>query len=109
MSSSIWQTIDGLSFVQQKAKMARPEYEGWSIQKLDTVELFYKRMLYLWLKHPESKLPPSQDIDIFWHYHILDTRKYHDDCHLVFGRYHHHYPYFGIEYDGQLAVLDMSF
>jgi len=36
--------------------------------------------------------PTNQLVDIFWHTHILFTRKYHDDCKNIFGRYLHHEP-----------------
>ncbi|EAY29877.1 glycine-rich domain-containing protein [Microscilla marina] len=35
-------------------------------------------------------------MDQMWHYHILDTLAYHQDCEKVFGGYMHHYPYFGM-------------
>jgi hypothetical protein len=36
------------------------------------------------------------DVDNFWHYHILDTKKYAVDCHNVFGYFLHHFPYVGM-------------
>ncbi|MFM6129989.1 MAG: hypothetical protein ACKPBV_14885 [Sphaerospermopsis kisseleviana] len=35
-------------------------------------------------------------LDDYWHNHILDTRKYAEDCDLIFGFFLHHYPYFGL-------------
>lgn len=35
---------------------------------------------------------PNKQIDEMWHEHILDTRKYSDDCQTVFGYYLHHTP-----------------
>ena len=32
------------------------------------------------------------DVDEFWHQHILDTRKYRDDCENIFGHYMDHTP-----------------
>ncbi len=34
----------------------------------------------------------SPEIDLFWHEHILDTKKYKQDCEMVFGRFLHHVP-----------------
>lgn len=76
--------------------MKNKEFEGWSEEKLNIVEELYKRMLFLWVKYSNISLPPSKDVDTFWHYHILDTRKYHMDCKKIFGFYRHHNPYFGI-------------
>ncbi|ABV79514.1 hypothetical protein A1I_05970 [Rickettsia bellii OSU 85-389] len=95
----LWDKIISLDFVQQKSKMQKEEFEGWSIQKLNIVEEQYKRMLFLWVKYDSLDLPPSEDIDIFWHYHILDTRKYYEDCQKIFGYYQHHNPYFVIGED----------
>ena len=32
----------------------------------------------------------------FWHFHILDTLKYQEDCDNIFGYFLHHFPYFGM-------------
>jgi hypothetical protein len=40
-------------------------------------------------------LVPSEEVDEFWHNHILDTKKYFKDCELFFGEYLHHDPSFG--------------
>ena len=37
-------------------------------------------------------LQPTHVVDIFWHTHILFTRKYFKDCEAVFGQYLHHEP-----------------
>lgn len=36
--------------------------------------------------------PLSEDMDQFWHFHILDTPKYTKDCQRLFGLYLHHKP-----------------
>lgn len=92
----VWAKILSLDFTAQKRKMHLKKFLGWSTKKLDIIETQYKRILFLWYKYPNMTLPPSEDVDEFWHYHILDTKKYHKDCELVFGRYVHHYPYFGL-------------
>lgn len=58
-------------------------------------EFQYKRWLFLRRKFEGELMPPTKDIDIFWHAHILDTFRYHEDCDRVFGYYLHHNPYFG--------------
>jgi len=77
--------------------MHRRSGEGWSQQKADSVELEYRRFLYLMKKYPSEPSAPLLDVDTFWHYHILDTMKYMADCDAVFGYYLHHYPYAGME------------
>lgn len=74
----------------------RKEGPEWSIEKCRLVEKWYRRYFYLVSLYPESGLVPSKDIDVFWHTHILDTRKYMEDCDHLLGRYFHHFPYFGM-------------
>jgi hypothetical protein len=45
---------------------------------------------------PHEQTAPLFDVDIFWHYHILDTMKYAADCEQVFGYFLHHFPYIGL-------------
>ncbi len=55
----------------------------------------YKNFLFLKKKYGnEYALPPSIEIDEFWHNHILHahTHKYHQDCLFIFGEYLHHQP-----------------
>ena len=40
-------------------------------------------------------LIPTDEIDIYWHEHILDTKKYMKDCDNIFNEYFHHCPYIG--------------
>lgn len=75
---------------------SKSEGPGWSLEKCDAVEVQYKRFLILCFKYENIGLVPSVDIDDFWHTHILDTRKYFDDCDQIFGRYLHHFPYLGL-------------
>src|SRR6476619_4686246 len=67
---------------------------GWSSEKAQRVENSYRRFLYALAHKEENDLlsPPSQEVDDFWHQHILDTRKYREDCNTVFGHYIDHTP-----------------
>jgi hypothetical protein len=70
--------------------------EGWTQEKADTVEKEYRRFLCMMKLYPDEDIAPVMDVDIFWHYHILDTMKYAVDCEKVFGYFQHHYPYVGL-------------
>lgn len=65
----------------------------------EIARLVYRQFLTLRKRYPDRTLVPSALIDLVWHYHILDTRKYVDDCEKIFGAYLHHDPYFGINGD----------
>ncbi|MFC5462549.1 glycine-rich domain-containing protein [Massilia niabensis] len=71
--------------------------EGWSLEQATTVETEYRRFLYLCKTFPNEPVAPLDDVDTFWHYHILDTMKYARDCEEVFGYFLHHYPYVGMD------------
>jgi len=84
--------IRNLDLSSVRAKLM--ETQGWNTEHAEEVEGGYKRFLYaLAHKEPEDMLsPPSQEIDEFWHQHILDTRRYREDCNTVFGHYIDHTP-----------------
>jgi hypothetical protein len=67
---------------------------GWTSDHADSVEREYRSYLTMLVKHPEAieSIVVSEDVDEFWHTHILHTMKYTDDCQRVFGTYLHHNP-----------------
>lgn len=96
-NASALQRILELDLEPIMVKLLDPiEGEGWTLERARHVETWYRRFLYLNAIYPERSIVPTQDIDSFWHYHILDTRKYAEDCQLAFGYFLHHFPYFGM-------------
>jgi hypothetical protein len=89
--------IAALDLDMIKVKLMHKESgEGWSQEYADAVEFEYRRFLYLAKKFPNEQTAPFFDVDVFWHYHILDTMKYATDCEAVFGYFLHHFPYVGL-------------
>jgi small ubiquitin-related modifier len=43
------------------------------------------------------KLSPPLPVDTMWHLHVLDTRRYAQDCVRAFGGVIHHDPYGGLD------------
>ena len=86
------QHIRKLDLSSVRAKLM--EKMGWSSDRVSLVEDNYKRFLYALGQIHEGEMisPPSDDVDEFWHQHILDTRKYREDCENLFGRYIDHTP-----------------
>ncbi len=70
----------------------------WGDAVASYVEKQYRKFLLLCGITGEL-IVPTQAIDAFWHEHITDTLKYHDDCQHLFGFYFHHFPYFGKQGD----------
>lgn len=79
-----------LSRVTSKAA----ERHNWTTQEAQTAEDDYRRFLYLLMKYPgQTFVPWTQELDLLWHEHILDTRRYATDCQRLFGRFIHHDPH----------------
>jgi len=89
--------VNSLDFSQMNDKLEN--YYGWSKEDVVLMNDYYKKWLVIHACYPELAIAPSAKLDEYWHMHILDTQKYMEDCQLVFGRYLHHYPYFGLEGD----------
>jgi hypothetical protein len=89
--------IEALDLSMIKRKLQDPEEGvGWTATECDDVEVEYRRYLALKRAYAEQEIVPNQPVDKFWHYHILDTQKYAEDCQRLFGYFLHHYPYFGM-------------
>ncbi len=71
--------------------------EGWSREHAESIEQAYKNYLTMLVKYPDDAedILLSEDVDEFWHTHILQTIKYTEDCETVFGKYLHHNPHVG--------------
>lgn len=84
--------------------------DDWLEDEVQAVCKMYRNYLFLQKKYKDKfELPPSEEIDEFWHQHILDTQKYHADCEAIFGKYLHHYPYFGADERTDLKYLNNAF
>lgn len=82
---------------------------GWSLEACDEAEDLYRKFLALNIRYPETKICPNGPTDSFWHAHILDTRKYAEDCNELFGGLLHHFPYFGLRGPEDRADLERAF
>lgn len=83
--------------------------QGWLKSEVNACSILYKNYLFLRYKYPDEDLPPSQDIDEFWHNHILDTKKYREDCEKIFGCYLDHNPNLDIDSTTSMADLNHPF
>jgi len=68
---------------------------GWSKEMCEKIEEQYKAFMFLCYSYPDKPIVPTHEIDEMWHAHILDTRKYANDCENTIGYFLHHFPYFG--------------
>lgn len=94
-----------LDFTQMNKKLV--DVYKWSESDVEVLHDTYMKWLALQACYPDVAFAPNVKLDEYWHTHILDTQKYMEDCQFVFGRYLHHYPYFGLE--GDADDLDTGF
>jgi hypothetical protein len=94
--SQAFAVIESLDLEPIKMKLMHDSGKGWDAKQAEATEMDYRRFLYLMKKYPDEQLAPLEHVDIFWHYHILDTQKYAADCNLLFGYFLHHFPYSGM-------------
>lgn len=101
--------INSIDFSMIIKKMVK--HQGWLRRDVEAVCGLYKNFLFLNKKygHIYSFIPPSEEVDEFWHNHILDTKNYRKDCEIIFGFYLDHYPYFGIDGRTNFSNLESTF
>jgi hypothetical protein len=106
---SMWQAIDELDFERIKAKMMHRQRGGSTPDAVTRAELGYRQFLKLAAKYPSVPVVPNEAVDEFWHMHILDTRRYADDCERIFGHLLHHDPYVGIDGpEDEARLMDLA-
>jgi len=104
---TIMKRVNNIDFVPHGYKLQK-EY-SWSESKINYTINLYKEWLVLQVLYEDLSFAPSELVDEFWHIHILDTRKYMNDCNLIKGEFIHHYPYFGLTDQENEAVLESGF
>jgi len=90
--------IQALDLESVKLRVMDPELgEGWTRDYADSIEAAYKTYLTMLVKYQDDAedILLSEDVDEFWHTHILQTRKYAEDCGKTFGNFLHHEPHVG--------------
>jgi hypothetical protein len=81
---------------------------GWSKKRIDRTEAMYRNWLFLVGTDPSFPAVPFADIDDMWHAHMLDSLKYFWDSEMLFGRYLHHFPYFGVRGEEDREELEAA-
>ncbi|HYA45920.1 MAG TPA: hypothetical protein VEF92_00050 [Burkholderiales bacterium] len=90
--------IETLNLESVKLRVMDPKLgEGWTREYADSIEIAYKNYLVMLVKYQDDAedILLSEDVDEFWHTHILQTIKYTEDCETMFGKYLHHTPHVG--------------
>ncbi len=101
--------VEALDLEPIKFKVTHPEGDKrWSREHAEYLAREYKRFLTLLVKYPDDTIAPTNEVDEFWHMHILDTRKYAEDCQNIFGYFLHHFPYFGMRSEEDAKDLERA-
>lgn len=107
---TILDLIKDLDLEPIKYKLVNPEEgEGLTIERVNELEQEYKLFLYLNYLYPNQSIVPTKEIDLMWHTHILDTQLYFEHSNIIFGKYLHHFPYFGIRGEEDAKNLENAF
>jgi len=83
---------------------AANEVDWTEAQVLRVIEE-YRKFLTLTLEGQGKITSPSHNIDVIWHHHILDTKKYYEDMIDIFGHMIHHFPYLGVRGSADRQIL----
>lgn len=102
-------TLADVDLAPIKRKLMSDDGPHWTEEECDLAATEYQKFLTLLLLHPNEDLVPNHVMDEVWHFHILDTRKYHEDTKRLFGHYLHHYPYFGMDGPAAQTTLARTF
>jgi len=100
------------TLVQKKITKEDPNIAKiWSLKGArDAIEQ-YRKFMYLLYKYHNTDyiIVPSIEVDEIWHHHILDTKKYQEDCKILYGFFAHHFPYLGMGGKRSLQKLHKYF
>src|SRR5438067_1674776 len=90
-----WEKIRAVDLNSVREKFLSRKGIFWRMRNnARRVEDEYRQFLYLIASNPgQTVVPWSQDLDDFWHEHILNTQKYARDCETIMGGFIHHNPH----------------
>lgn len=105
ISESHFAPIAALDLGLIKSKLMAQPGGAWNSEKATTVENDYRQFLYQMKMFPSEQAAPSADVDLFWRFHILETRSYAADCERALGYFLHRSPYLRPRSEGEREVM----
>lgn len=105
-----WELIKNLDLSKVKEKLRSKKGFWWRLKNnVDKLEAEYRQFLYLAaINLTEVVVPWTQNLDDFWHEHILDTAKYAKDCETIFGKMFHHNPHLPVGTTEQVNAFNKT-
>lgn len=101
--------VDQVDLTRISSKLMLENSVKWTSESVAHAEHLYRRFLVLHAVFPSEDLVPTKLVDEYWHQHILDTKKYTQDCDFLFGEFLHHDPYFGINGENDRLMNQKAF
>lgn len=97
-NQELWNRIESLDleFVHKQLTIRK----GWEPERARHAEAKYRRFLYLCIAESFPTVP-EEDVDEFWHQHILNTREYAAQTESIAGKFLHHEPSSGEPEEGE--------
>lgn len=91
---NLWGLICSFDLTRETLLLVSPDRSfNYDSEHVSEMEREYRKFMFLRIMHPEEKLPMSQEVDDFWHAHVMHTRCYQDfidQC--ANGVFIHHRP-----------------
>lgn len=106
-----FEVVKRIDFSQIRFKLAHDDHgTKWTSERIERAELLYIAFLSILhaYRNDNITVAPPVLVDEYWHQHILDTRKYFEDCKHIFGEYLHHFPYFGLRGPDDASDLEQA-
>ena len=89
-----WRRVCDYDLSRERALLTSPDRMfRYSEEHAAKMEDEYRKFLFLRIMHPDQPLPMSQEVDDYWHAHVMSTRNYQrfiDEC--ANGQFIHHRP-----------------
>jgi hypothetical protein len=101
--ADVYRQIELIDLEKVKKKLMSAVRHGgqeWDEDLTEEAVDFYRKFLTLCTFYKGLKFVPTGDIDTVWHQHILDTKKYQNDCKEYLGFFLHHNPNYSPETAG---------
>ena len=89
--------------------MSKQNGYGWTRQRVFRAIRRYKTFFFVNYLYPQILLVPTLEIDQVWHCHILHTRRYRQDCEMLFGCFIDHDPESELQGEANQHNLDAAF
>lgn len=88
LDAGLWSRVAAMNLSPVADQLV--QYQGWTTERVVSAEQRYRRFFYLKAVLPKGMASPTEEIDQFWHQHIINTQRYGCDCERVAERFLHH-------------------